>query len=229
MASRTLAGAGALVVALAAPAAAHAAPVMVPLEPCYVTAETSEGPMSEGMNILASGFTPNASVDITIDGQPYQGGDDVQVDGNGALPITGVPAPFVARGTRQFTLTIAEVGNPANTVSSTSKSTALGVRLKPKEARPSRRIRFKGSGFTEDTPIFAHYIYKGKLRKTVRMARRPRGDCGGFRKRRRQIPIKDPGLGSWTVQFDQSRRLKDPAVEPIVFVRLEILIRLVRD
>ena len=68
-----------------------------------------------------------------------------------------------------------------------------------------------------------------ELRKTVRMARRPRGDCGGFRKRRRQIPIDNPGLGEWTIQFDQSRRLKDPAVEPIVFVRLGILIRLVRD
>jgi hypothetical protein len=229
MTSRTIVGAGALLVALAAPAAARAAPAMNPLEPCYVTAQTPQGPQSEGMNILAWGFTPNASVDLTIDGQPYQGGSNLQADGNGALPLPNLPAPFVPRGTRQFTLTLTEVGNAANTVSTTSKSTALGVKLKPKQARPSRRIRFKGSGFTDDKPIWAHYIHKGQLRKTVRMARRPRGDCGGFRARRRQIPVKDPKLGTWTVQFDQSRRLRDPAVEPIVFVRLAIELRLVRD
>jgi hypothetical protein len=229
MRSRTIVGAGALLAALAAPAVAHAAPAMTPLEPCYVTAQTSQGPQSEGMNILASGFTPNASVNLTIDGEPYQGGTNLQADGNGALPLPNLPAPFVPRGTRQFTLTLTEVGNAANTVSTTSKSTALGVKLKPKQARPSRRIRFKGSGFTDGKPIWAHYIHNGKLRKTVRMARRPRGDCGGFRARRRQIPVKDPKLGTWTVQFDQSRRLRDPAVEPIVFVRLDIELRLVRD
>jgi hypothetical protein len=61
------------------------------------------------------------------------------------------------------------------------------------------------------------------------VARKPRGDCGGFKARRRQIPIDRPKLGDWTIQFDQSKRFKDPAVEPIVFVRLGILIRLVRD
>jgi hypothetical protein len=230
MASRTLPVVGVLITALAAPAAAHAAPVIAPLKPCYVTAETSAGEQSEGMNILASGFTPNSSVDLTIDGQAPAGGTGLQSGAQGELPIAGFPAPFVPRGSRPFTLTLTEAGNPANTVSTTSKSTALGVKLKPKEARPSRRIRFKGSGFTEPKPIFAHYVHKGKLRKTVRMARRPRGDCGGFRKRSRQIPVRDPGLGSWIIQFDQSRRfIRDPVAEPIVFVRLEILIRLVRD
>jgi hypothetical protein len=229
MTARTLAGAGALIVALAAPAAAEAAPAMWPLKSCYVTAATSAGPQSEGMQISATGFTPNASVDLTIDGEAYPGGADLRTDANGELPVGAIPAPFVARGTREYTVTLTEDGNPANTVSTTTKSTALGVALKPKEARPSRRIRFKGSGFTDPAPIWAHYLYKGKLRKTVRMARKPRGGCGGFKVRRRQIPIKDPGLGNWTIQFDQSRDFKDPAVEPIVFVRLGILIRLVRD
>jgi len=58
------------------------------------------------------------------------------------------------------------------------------------------------------------------------MARRPR-DCGGFSARRRQIPIDDPGLGNWIVQFDQSRRYFDPSVRDMVYVRLGIRIRLV--
>jgi hypothetical protein len=225
MATRTFAGAGALAVALAAPAAADAAPAMWPLKPCYVTAASSAGPQQEGMDILANGFSPNASVDLTIDGQPYEGGSGLQANQDGALPVGAIPAPFVEKGTREYTVTLTEVGNPANTVSTTAKSTALGVTLKPKDARTSRRIRFKGSGFTDDKPIWAHYIHKGKVRKTVRMARRPRGDCGGFKVRRRQIPIRKPGLGNWTIQFDQWREFKDPAVEQIVYVRLGILIR----
>jgi hypothetical protein len=58
------------------------------------------------------------------------------------------------------------------------------------------------------------------------MARAPI-DCGGFSTRRRQIPIKDPHLGRWIVQFDQSKKLVDPTAAGIVYVRLGIRVRLV--
>jgi hypothetical protein len=228
MSARTLAGSCALVVALAAPHAAHAAPAIAPLKPCYVTAKTDTGREQEPVQISANGFTPNASVNLLLDGEPYEHGTNLQADEFGNLPLPPIPAPFVRRGSRTFTITLTEVNNPANTVSATAKSTALGVSVKPEEARPSDRIRFKGSGFTEDGPIYAHYSYKGKLRKTVRMARKPRS-CGGFKVRRRQIPVRRPGLGLWTIQFDQSKEFVDPEVTPIVFVRLAIRIRLVRE
>jgi hypothetical protein len=226
---RTLAGGALLVASLhAAPATAQALPTMQPLKPCYVTAATAAGPQSEGMEIVANGFTPNSSVRLTIDGGPVEGGDALQVGNTGELriPADDLKAPFVESGSKPFTVRLTEVENPANFVEATAMSTALGVTLKPASARPSKRIRFKGRGFTEDKPIYAHYVRKGKLRKTVRMARRP-GDCGSFKKRRRQIPVKNPGLGTWTVQFDQSKRLVDPAVTPINFVRLMIRVRLV--
>jgi hypothetical protein len=228
MSTRTLAGSGAFLVALAAPAAAHALPTIQPLKPCYVTAATEQGPQSEGVQIAAAGFTPNSNVRLTIDGAPVPGGDDLKAGPAGELniPADALPAPFVESGSKPFTLTLTEVDNPANTASTTAKSTALGVSLKPATAKPSQRIRFKGLGFTEDKAIYAHYVHKGKMRKTVRMARRPR-DCGGFTKRRRQIPIKNPRLGRWTVQFDQSKKFVDPSVTPINFVRLAIRIRLV--
>jgi hypothetical protein len=231
MSRRTLAGSGALLLVVAslhAPAAAHAAPAMWPLEPCYVTADTSQGPQSEGVRIIAVGFTPNALVDLSIDGAPYPGGEGLKAGPNGELPIDPVPAPFVESGSAEFTVTLTERGNPANTVSATAMSTALGVDVKPKRAEPSDRIRFNGLGFTRPKAVYAHYLYKGKVRKTVRMARKT-GKCGGFKARRRQIPVKNPGLGGWTIQFDQYKRFRDPAVTPIVYVRLEIRIRLVRD
>jgi hypothetical protein len=226
MSARTLAGIGALLIALAAPAAAQAVPTIAPLKPCYVTADTDVGPQSEGVQISATGFTPNSKVDLALDGVPYPAGNGLQTGPAGELTLLEpIPAPFVQRGSRTFTITLTEQGNPANTVSATAKSTALGVAVKPKRSAPSDKVRFKGLGFTEERPIFAHYIYKGKVRKTVRMARRPR-ECGGFRVRRRQIAVRNPGLGVWTIQFDQSRRFVDPAVTPIVFVWLKIRVTL---
>jgi hypothetical protein len=227
MAPRILAGSGALLAVLAAPAVAAAAPTIQPLEPCYVTALTDEGPQSEGVQITAAGFTPNSNVDLTIDGALVPGGDDLKAGMSGELTAL-IEAPFVESGRRAFTVTLTETTNPANNVSATAESAALGVSLKPQTARPSERIRFRGLGFTDDKPIYAHYVRKGKVRKTVRMASRPRA-CGGFSTRRRQFPMRNPKLGRWTVQFDQFRRFVDPKVTPINFVRLGIRIRLVRD
>src|SRR5215207_130299 len=220
---RTLAG-GALL-ALAAPATAQAMPTMQPLKPCYVTSKTEgEPPQSENMQIAATGFTSNSDVRLTIDGAPVPGGDNLKVGMSGELVLPPVEAPFVKSGHRTFTVTLTEVDNPTNTVSATAESAALGVTLKPKSARPSQRIRFKGLGFTGDAPIYAHYVRKGKLRKSVRIAREP-GDCGGFKVRRRQFPMKNPQLGVWTVQFDQSKQCVEPPVTN--FVRLMIRVRLV--
>ena len=227
MCVRILAAGGALVAALGAPAAAQAAPEIAPLKPCYVTAQTDEGPRSEGMEIAATHFTPNSSVDLTIDGAPVEGGTGLKAGASGELSVS-IPAPFVPEGSDAFTVTLTEQGNPANTAWQTAKSTALGVSLEPPSARPSQKVRFEGLGFTEDEAIYAHYIHKGKVRETVRMARKPRG-CGRFRTRRRQFPMRNPRLGKWTVQFDQSRRFVDPAQDPINFVRLGIRVRLVRD
>ena len=53
--------------------------------------------------------------------------------------------------------------------------------------------------------MYAHYLHKGELRKTVRMARNP-NKCGEWRKKARQIPVRNPGKGIWTVQFDQLKQ-----------------------
>jgi hypothetical protein len=52
--------------------------------------------------------------------------------------------------------------------------------------------------------VYAHYVYGGTLRKTVRIARQPEA-CGVFDVRRRQIPIPSPRVGNWTLQIDQQK------------------------
>jgi hypothetical protein len=230
MSPRTIAACGALLTSLLLPAAAQAVPTLQPLKPCYVTADTANGHQSEGINITGTGFVPNTMVVLAIDGTTVPGGEELQVDELGRVGVRvalpAVPAPFVKSGSKPFTVTLTQVDNPTVVATATAKSTALGVKVKPESARPSQRIRFKGLGFTQDKPIYAHYVHKGKVRKTVRMARKP-GECGSFNVRRRQIPVRKPGLGKWIVQFDQSKKFVDPRVQGIVFVRLGIRVRLV--
>jgi hypothetical protein len=229
MSARIPAVTGTLLIALLVPAAADAATI-APLKPCYVTASTLTGQQREGVAISATGFTPGSTVNLAMDGQPLANNLQTDAAGNLNLAPEDVPAPFIPKGSREFSVTLTQSDNPANTVSATSRTTALGVNLKPRRARPSKRIRFKGSGFTGDAPVYAHYVYKGKLKKTVRMAREA-STCGGWRARRPQIPVADPKTGNWIVQFDQSKRYRD-ATDPnsglqSVFVLIRISVSLV--
>ena len=231
MSSRSLALSGALLVAVLVPASAQAA-VINPLKPCYVTAGTAAAPQAEGVEISASGFTPNSKVDLAIDGTPVPNGAGLQTDPTGALnALPPVPAPFIPKGTRDFTVTLTEQGNPANVGTATAKTTALAVSVKPEKARPSKRIRFKGAGFTDDKPVYAHYVYKNKVRKTVRMARKHRHLRRPGASSARQIPVEDPGTGLWTVQFDQSKKYHAPGSPKLtgVYVRLQIRVAFVRN
>ena len=226
MPPRTLAVAGVLLTALAVPAGARAAVIDPPLKPCYVTVGDALGER-ESVTFRASGFTPNSKVDLALDGQPVPGGIALQTDASGALgaltPLS-IPAPYVAAGSRDFTISLIEQGNPASVATAIAKTTALGISVTPKSARPSRRIRFRGNGFTGRKRVYAHYVYRGKVRKTVRMAR-PTGPCGSWQARKRQIPIPNPATGRWIVQFDQLRRYVEPPDIPSVYVRLTIRVR----
>ena len=217
---------GGLLTLLLAPAVAQAAPTLEPLKPCYVTAGTANNPQGEPVLLRAAGFTPTSRVDLTLDGTLV--GQGLQVDAQGILAVPEFPAPFVGKGTREFTVTLTEQGNPANTVTATASTSALGVKVKPRQARPSERIRFTGLGFTADKPVYAHYTKRGKQRARVRLVRSP-GDCGAWSVRRPQFPIDDPSRGKWIVQFDQSKRYINGTTGRLrsVFVRLQIDIKLV--
>ena len=214
-----------LVAAVLLPATAHAA-TLNPLKPCYisVTQRTpGEAPAitREALDLGGSGFTPGALVDVSLDGTLDR---TLQADPAGNLPAQVLQSPYRARGEGPFTLTAAEQGNPANAVTLTSRTTALSLRLRPREAEPSRRIRFTGRGFTAQNAVWAHYLYRGKVRKTVRLVRRIDNACGSFSVRRKQIPVKRPRTGNWTLQVDQQRRYSRAPDSVFVRVKIEVLV-----
>jgi hypothetical protein len=190
---------------LAPAAAAQTPPTLAPLSQCYATA----GPdptQRELVTIDARGFTPNGTATVAIDGAVIQA--TAALDPAGALQGT-VPAPFQPSGQRLFTLSITDNANPALALSAQSLVTAIDVKVTPKNARPSRHVRFRGRGFTTGPAVYAHYVRKGKLRKTVRLATTA-GPCGTFDVRRRQLPVRRPQTGRWFVQIDQDPVWRTP-------------------
>src|SRR4051812_15908647 len=151
----------AVLFAFAAPAQAQVA--MDPLKPCYV----SDGDLPtqrETIHVHATGFTPDADLTLAIDGAAVDHG---RSDAVGAVTAL-IPAPFQGQGQRTFTLTVSEDLNGEHFATATQRVTNLGVTMKPRKARPSRRIRFTGRGFTAAAPVFGHYVFGGKVRRTVR-------------------------------------------------------------
>jgi hypothetical protein len=223
---------GAVLAALALlPATAQGA-ALAPLKPCYVSV-TQQQPAGappqvtrEALNLSGSGFTPGSLVDVSFNGTFDR---TIQADGAGNLPAQILQSPYQERGQGTFTLTAAERGNPANTVSLPSRTTALALHLPPR-AKPSKRIRFRGSGFTAQQAVWAHYLYKGKLRKSVRLVRKIDNPCGLFSVKRKQIPIKLERIrkmtGRWRIQVDQQQRYS--RAPDTVFVRVDIDVRLLR-
>ena len=195
-----------LLVAALGPAAATAAaePVLAPLKPCYVAAQPAQ---TEPVTISASGFEPFSYVDVYVDNvlqQPPVGSAAPQADGLGN--VTGsVPSPYVPFGRQRFNLRLEQHDNPNNVADGISWVTALSVEQVPAQARTRARVRFRGHGFNELGPVYAHYVYKGRSHKTVRVAT-PHGACGTFSRRMRQFPFRhSPKVGTWTIQFDQQR------------------------
>jgi len=187
-----------------------------PLKPCYRSVDETT---TEPVHVVGRDFTPGSEVAVTIDGATTQAFADQQgvVEGD-------VKAPFRASGERAFTLTLTETAKPANTIGVTSRVTALAMRLKPAKAKPSKKVRFIGRGFTDGggTMVYAHYVRAGKLRKTVALGA-PQGPCGTLDVKRRQIPISKPKTGRWTLQVDNQQAYSP---QPFgVFVRLAITVR----
>jgi len=208
------------VTALALPGAASAA-TFTSIKPCYVSLP-GPNPVVEQIRLAGTGFAPGVPADIDVDGSRAITG--APVDGAGVLggadPATPIqaPSPFVSSKDRSFQIVALQNGAPVATA--TAQATALNVGLSPRRSRPSRKVTFRGRGFTGAGKVYAHYRYKGRTRKTVTFT--PQGPCGTFTTKKRQIPVSNPGTGTWTVQFDQQKKYS--STPSSVFVRLTILV-----
>jgi hypothetical protein len=198
--------------ALAFSAAPAQAATLASLKPCYASTGLA-GEQRENVVVRGDSFTPMSTVEVLIDGVVV-GSAPTGTVGEFGLEVD---APFQPRGERAFTL---EARDGVNAVAAQSRVTNLAVFVRPKRTAPSRRVRFRGRGFMQLAPIYAHYLYGGSEQTTVRLAPRSAAPCGTFSAKRRQIPIDEPRTGRWIVQIDQ-RKAYAPEPDP-VWVRLPI-------
>lgn len=202
--------------AVALPASALATPALTrPLKPCYVSVDPAARQI---INVHASGFTPAQSVDAQVDGGPAV----AYVADRFGNVFAKIQAPYQAHGERPIVVSLTEP-NSANVLTVPTRVTALAVTLTPKRAATSSRIRFHGRGFTLPKPIWGHYVFRGRVRKTVQLAPGPASACGTFSVKRRQIPITRPRAGVWTLQVDQQKRWS--TAPKSVFVPVPITVR----
>jgi hypothetical protein len=189
--------------ALAAPAAAPAASLQ-PIKPCYVSVDDD---VRERVTLAGTGYSPNAVLEFLIDGTVIGG---VVSDETGAFGPTTVKAPPRTATVRAFRVTVAERGNPANSVTLRSLVAALVLRVKPANAPAGATVKWVGRGFTSGDGIYAHYVLDGTHRRTRRLGPAT-GPCGFFKTRAKQFPFR-PRVGSWRVRVDNQRRYtKEPA------------------
>lgn len=211
---RALRAALAAPAALAAvPAALSAAPVIATETVCLRPSQQPDGTrVSPPLRMTGAGFTPGRVVPLQLGAQTYYtvvedaGTFEVEIDLRARLsrprPASS-PLPIVA--------TDPALG-PSNALR--IRTAPLQFDATPKRTRPSNTVTFRFSGFEPGRAVYGHYRYAGRVRANVRMGRATR-PCGLLTARRDQIPVRDPEVGLWTVQFDQ-RRSFSPRATPRV-------------
>jgi hypothetical protein len=194
MRSRPIAAATVGFAALAGTAQAHESTLAVD-QPCYLSGQQ--------INSTAVGFTPGGPVNFSFDGQPSASGT---ADGSGNL-LQPLAAPILPLNTAQHTYNLAaqDQSNAALAATVPVNVTQRVASVSPRRARPSRRVTFKVHAMNPGQPVYLHYVFHGKqrYRKLLGTAKAP---CGSLTKRARFFPISRPGVGTWTFQFDDSKR-----------------------
>ena len=224
-------GIATLGVVLALPAGALGATVATD-RACY----NADG--SDAVSVTGSGFTPGALVNVLVDNKvsstPLVAGADGSVTTK--LPVPNPPQGGPTAHDRSYGLRLQESGEGGVTgaVASTTFSAAdLFGDYSPNARSLLSKVRFFASGFALGQPrgaampaIYVHYVDpRGKARLTVPLGT-GQGPCGTIRrtKRMRIFPFV-PRSGTWTLQFDTSRRyVKGSDTSPFRNYRLTLTI-----
>ena len=199
-------------VALAGPAAASAATLTTsPQKPCFGSGDR--------VNFRGTGFTPSGIVDFTRDGDPVAADPPIT-----ALPDGTVNAGltvFNERGVEQRSYAATDRTNPTLTAAAPVTVSELDVNMLPRSGEPSEPRRIAAVGFTRGSTLWAHIVFKGKVRNLKIGALK--GDCRNLTKRKRLFGASPP-FGRHLIHFDASRRFRRSI--PETFQRISFSFRI---
>jgi hypothetical protein len=191
---RTIAAAIIGLAALGGASEARAATVAVDAT-CYLTGSP--------VTANATGFTPSGAVNFAFDGQLASSGT-ADPAGNLTAPLT---APILPSGSHQhaFSLAAQDQTNPALSATTTVNVTERIATVSPHRAKPSRKVKFGVFALNPGQPVWLHYVFHKKQRARVKLGT-AKGPCGTLHARKRFFPMSHPSFGTWTFQFDDSKR-----------------------
>jgi hypothetical protein len=161
--------------------------------------------------ILATGFTPNGLVRVFTRSAAARTPRALGVapaNAMGAFAMSALPPPFVPpdRNRQTFSLIGYDTTNPASPIVATFRFEVVrfGLTRSPLPSRPRQRVTFTARGFRPGRPVYVHFRFAGRTRRTVNLgvARPP---CGIASERLPALPARIR-YGTWEVYVDQSRR-----------------------
>lgn len=192
----------------AVPAQVVAAPTIASPEKCLRLVQSGSGQLvAPGLQVVGSGFTPGATVQVRRDVRAL----DVAADAEGGfrtrLSVVDLLSSDLPR-VRTVSVSARERGTAVGSSNTVRVRVApLAFSVTPERARADARVTFRFSGFPPGRVVHAHYLY-GTRHRISRPIARAAGPCGTAHARRVQIPLPRPEAGTWTVQFDTSARYR---------------------
>jgi hypothetical protein len=161
---------------------------------------------------------PASGAPVTMVGGGFTAGDPVHVTGTGVSATSTASAagalrarfkapilPTVDPASRRFTLTATDAFNPAATATTQIQVANLAVKPTPSFVRPTtRKVTFSFSGFTPGKHIYAHYLRKKVLARS--MFGKAKGPCGLLKQKARLYPGGHPHFKQYKVVIDNSKR-----------------------
>jgi hypothetical protein len=199
----SLAAVVAAAVTLAAPAAAAAQATLriTPAKPCFGT--------GDAINFRGTGFTPGGIVDFTRDGEMVDADPPITALSDGT--VNAGLRVFNESGVQQRSYAATDRTNPALAAAAPVTVSELDVNMTPLDGAPSRPRRIAAVGFTGGRTLWAHIVFKGRVRNLRIGALR--GDCRNLTTRKRLFG-GDPPFGRHLIHFDTSRRFRRGDPEP---------------
>ena len=198
---------------LALPGGAAADPTRGVDRPCYTP--------GEAIDATGGGYTPGSQVEMSLSvvsrgGIKFYWLQDPLTADNGGNISARLRAPDLSLnddvvedvGLAASEQQQADQGTPPPFGSTLFKLSIFDVFVDPWDSRkvdPKKVTTLRAYGFEGLGPVlYAHYLLRGKLKKTVRIGTLS-GDCGNLTKKMKQFPFRPVPAGDYRVQFDTSR------------------------
>ncbi|MEA2129754.1 MAG: hypothetical protein QOJ85_2645 [Solirubrobacteraceae bacterium] len=200
-------------VGLLGAAAAPAAAATIQTLPCNVDTRVVG---AKTVPLIGSGFTPNGLVTIQTASAVAPTPTfltSAQADAAGNIKTTASPPLFNKFDTQEqaFGLAATDQTNPAIVATTQFQQVRLGYVTNPSTGRPTRRATHIVRGFPVGQPVWLHYRFGGKTRRSVSLGT-AQAPCGKAQRRMALLPTRSR-RGKWTVYVDQVRRYS-PATKP---------------